>query len=60
MVAKHDLKKKHHGRRKLGQKKRRQAWLRRNKIRFKNTINRKARRRNWLRARNFRRNRRWI
>lgn len=48
MVARHDRNKVHKGRRKMGSRKRKAAWLRRNKMRVKNTINRKQRRRNYL------------
>lgn len=57
MVARHDLKKKHHGRRAKGSKKRRKMWLQRHKKRFKNTRNQSSRKRiarrqaKWLRKR---------
>ena len=57
MVARQDLKKKHHGRRKKGSRKRHKAWLKRNNLRVKNPRNQSARKRiakrkaNWLRKR---------
>ena len=54
MVATHDRNKVHKGRRKMGSRKRKAAWLRRHKVRVKNSINRKQRRRNYLRGRKYR------
>ena len=54
MVATHDRNKVHKGRRKMGSRKRRKAWLVRNKKRVKNTTNRKQRRRNYLRRGKYR------
>lgn len=55
MVARHDRNKVHRGRRKQGSRKRRKAWLRRNKMRVKNALNRKQRRANYLRRVKYRR-----
>lgn len=54
MVATHDRNKVHKGRRKMGSRKRKAAWLRRNKRRVKNSLNRKQRRRNYLRRNKYR------
>lgn len=57
MVARQDLKKKHHGRRKRGSRKRHKAWLQRNKLRYKNPRSQSSRksiarrRAKWLRKR---------
>lgn len=57
MVARQDLNKKHHGRRKRGSRKRHKMWLQRNKLRFKNPRNQKARRRIQIRRKNYLRRR---
>lgn len=57
MVARQDLQKKHHGRRKQGSRKRHRAWLKRNKLRVKNPRSQRSRTRiakrraSWLRKR---------
>lgn len=53
MVARQDLQKKHHGRRKKGSRKRHKAWLQRNKMRFKNPRNQSARRRIQIRRKRW-------